>query len=684
MPELTPDELARQPGPAALLEAFRELGGEATPGELRLRTRMAPSTVSKWLGELRAAGLVDGPKPKPHLTHEGWARSETPAIIAGANREDLDAAIARWPAEPQRAFLRMLVAAIVSRWHLAGQRPQRHPGFVAAGRTGTGKTSMAQFVCRVLGLDAEAHIIYLASRTAGEVLGRREMDPQTAEWRYDPSPLLGRPLLVFDEFDKANRDQQRAALLCFQGDTRAVIEETSVHLRAVPMLACNTQEQLPIPAEYRRRSVVLNMDPFADALDDLDLALYELDAVGGPPRLELDSMRPALARLPPDVYKLLRDVLRAALTSEGWTLCNVDAVELIALGYTAGTELQGLDLDAVTLTAARDYLTCAETVDETRPGWRRELAQQGHGAELTDALKAGQVERERVEVARSLRAVAREREALDLVGHRQTLAEQLRQARPDARGLLRENRPAGQGLRAQLDHLRQDVLASRSEASLDALRPTAEALLASVTELTRRDQRTREDAQLATEQERLQRQAAVRQQRGQLSFGRAQAAATRDQAAQRARQMRTEERARRQAARDELKGVRAAARRLERLWDRTGSRAGGSPLEVLPTEAALGAPLLVFEPDSADTLGSGIGARLLGALAGVTDSGIWHSPHEPSVFFHGTATTAEGLDRWGPGSRRVLAPVLRQLHAREDQLAPIAGLKPRPSRALVA
>ncbi|MGI8749966.1 MAG: hypothetical protein ACR2J6_05350 [Thermoleophilaceae bacterium] len=672
MPELTPTELAQQPGPAALLQALRA-GGEASPRELQLRTAKAPSTVSKWLSELRRTGLVDGPKPRPHLTAEGWVMADRRGGATAGGRRELDAAIARWPAEPQRAFLRMLVAAVAARWHLAGQRPQRHPGFVAAGPTGTGKTSMAQFVCEAFGLDAEAHVVYLGGRTAGEVLGRREHGEDGLT--FEPSPMLSRPLVVFDEFDKAGRDQQRAALLCFQGDTRAVVEETPVQLRAVPMLACNTQQGLPIPPEYRRRSVVLDMGAIADLLGDLDLALYELAADGGPPRVELDALCPPAARLPTETHRRLRAVLRQALTEEGWTLCNVDAVELLALGYAAGAELDGVDLPALAIAAARDYLTCAETVGETRPGWRRGLASVGSSDDVA-AMEAGQAERERVEVGRQQRGHAQAREALELVGARQELAEELRQARPDARSLLREHRPAGQGLRAQLEHLRERVLASRSEQRLDELRNPAGDLLTSVRELRGRDEQLRADAVAAGEQERRGRQLAVEREREAAAALRAQQAGQRRAAAATARQAKAQAVARRQAARDELTAVRAAAKPLEALWRRAGT-GGERPLSVLPRTHVFGQPLLVFELSGQSSSNAGLGARLLDAVVSIAGEGTWRSPHDPAVAFHGSRTSCAELAGWGPATRSILAGPLRRLHVREDQLLPTSGLRPR-------
>jgi DNA-binding transcriptional ArsR family regulator len=368
MPELTVEELSRQTGPAALLEALRVLGGAASPGELRLRTRMAPSTVSKWLAELRSAGLVEGPKPKPRLTEQGWACAEQPPL---AGRQELAAAIDRWPAEPQRAFLRLLVAGVAARWHLGSQRRQRHPGFVIYGPPGTGKTAAAQFACRALGLDVETHVISLPGRHPDELIGRREVDPMTGQWGYRPSPMLGRALVAFEGIEQATDAQCRAVSSYFQGQTRLVIEETTVHARAVPLLVCDAAPRISLV--LARGSIMLDVGTFATQLSEVDLVLRDLEAAGLPPRLDLNALQPAIGRLPHDAHLLLRDTLHRGLTADGRALCRVDAVELLALGYTAGIPAP-VDPTLPVLSAALDYLTCTETLGHTRPGWLEPLS----------------------------------------------------------------------------------------------------------------------------------------------------------------------------------------------------------------------------------------------------------------------------------------------------------------------
>jgi hypothetical protein len=655
----------------ALLEALRDIGGEASPAELAERTGIAASTISKWLGRLRGDGLVDGPKPRPRLTSEGWAAIERSQLQTAGGSLELGQAIERWPTEAHRAFLRLLVAAIVARRHLATQRPDRHPAFVAAGTTGSGKSSMAEFACRVFGIDPAAQIMLLSDCTRGAILGRTE-HADGGGWTFTPSPLLVEPLIVFDEFDKGERDVRQAALMCCHGSTRRVIENTPVALRAVPMLACNTPQGLPVPDEFRRRAIVL--DTAHVAIKDLDLKMRELRREGGPPRLDLDRLRPAGWELPEDVFALMRSLVLGALTDRGAELYSADSLELIALGYTGGVAPASVNYAEHAVAAARDYLTCAETVSETRPGWRGELRAHLAGDQ---ALEAGHVERRQIEASRTGRELAKRQEQLDLLGDRQLLAEQLRQAYPDARTVPACERPAAKALKAQLASLRSDVEASRSRESLEQLRGLTRGPLQAAGAL---EQRLRQARHRASEEKRAQQAAAQAEARAARVNARSvrdaqRAARAATAAARRAEGVRVREQ--RKLAGEQLTTIRAQARPLETMWRRTGS---GSALEALHTATAFGRPLLAFEASRPDP-GEGRIMRVLGALSGVTGDGTWVSPFDPAVRFWGTRSGAERLT-WGGPARSVLLLPLRHLHAQEDELCQVTGRRPRQRPAL--
>ncbi len=657
----TAEQVANQPTARVLLDALRELGGQAAPAAVGERAGVPTSTRAKWLRELREVNLVAGPKPLAHLTAEGWAAVGRPSPSPAASVE-LGTAIGAWPSEPHRALLRLALSAVVARFHLRTQRPQRHPGFILAGASGTGKTSLAEFICHVFGVDEVAQIVLLPERTTGEVLGRRE-HLEGVGLRFTPSPLLAEPLLVFDEFDKAATELQRSALISFHGNTRAVKEQTPLELRAVPMLTCNKRATLPVPPEYRRRSVVLDTDPLVPLLTGLALRLRELQRSGGPPRLALERLAPPTHELPPAAFEVMHATLRDGLTDEGLRMCTLEAVELMALGRAGG--VRDADLDEYALTTAVDYLTCAETVGETQEGWRRALYAEGD-TEAGRALERGQVEQRQLAQGQTERGTAQKAEALVLTGERAALASRLKDARPDLRSVPRSERERAAAARAQLDRLHREVAQTRSADALAQLRDLAGSPLvdaARIRAVADHERalalQNRERARQATLRDRQERAAAARLERERAYAQKA----TQTAAANNARRQREAAKAQ---WRHQLSAITEHARQLERLWHRAPSSAP-RPLEVLPDLELDGHPILAFRPESG-TGETTLGMRMLGALAAATGQGTWHSSLEPRVCFGGSRHECRALTSWGPGTRAVLEPALRALYVEEDSL----------------
>lgn len=644
----------------ALLQALVDVGGEAAPSELDEPAGLASSTRSKWLARLRDARLIGGPKGRVQLTPEGWAAAGRLPALPGVQLE-LAEAIDRWPTAAHRAFLRLSIAAIVSRHHLGEAVAQGHPGFVTTGRTGSGKTALARFVCDVFGVDQATAIVGLPDRTSGEILGRREQSE--AGWRFEGSPLLELPFVVFDEFDKAERELQRDALLCFQGDSTIVKEGTRLALRAVPMLTCNkARGRLPVPDEYRRRAIVLDTDPLLELLADLDLELRALSLAGGPPRLDLAQLQPPALRLPDETFRTARELLRRFLTPAGETLASLQAVELLVLGYAPLIGDQALE--AATVAVAQDYLTCAATVGETEDGWQgpflaaaREIldAGAGAGANIEAALARASTEQRAIEAARGDRKVKRAREQDDLTARRAGLVTELRLAERDldARRLPREHKVAGAASRATLKKLREEAGHARAADALADVSERASVRLAEARDLVSTIGRARESA----ERERLD------SERGRRA--RAEAA-----------------RAAKAVERQELAETRGRARELERLYRRTRTEPGERPVDAL---RELG--VIVYQPPSA----SERGARregVTGALAAIGRSilypepmGWWYAPRKPELgFAGGTRSVARELELWGDATRQVLAVELGALYARERSLEQRLGLAARKTR----
>lgn len=524
--------LTAEPNVRKLLATLVELGGAAGAGEVATAAGLASSTCRKWLAQLRAAGLTRGRRGTVELTPEGWDAATLARAALPAGQLELAAAIAFWPTAAHQAFVRLAIAGVISRHHLGRSVRKGHPGFIATGRTGTGKTTAGRFVCDVFGLDQAVVVVGLPDRIGGEILGRREQLPEG--WRFLPSPLLEQPLVVFDEFDKAGATVQRDALLYLADDVESVKDGTRVIVRAVPILTCNKRSgRLPVRDEYRRRAIVLDTDGLAgEQLAQLSRRLRELEDAGGPPRLSLEQLPPPAARLPADLFDLLRGLLDGALTAGGSALVHLPSIELLALGYAA----LDMPLDSAVIAAAHDYLTCAETVDETVPGWQRAFSLAAgalvDGASAADALELAAADQLAIAARRDDRRVKRARDDDALIARRAELVAELELAEQaiDGRKLPTPDlKITGKGVRALLRKRREEAGTARSLDRLldvdeharpvlrqarelvDAIEARKQALVAAAGERVRNEQTARERTAFTRRMESVRR-AAMREE----------------------------------------------------------------------------------------------------------------------------------------------------------------------------
>ncbi|MGW8816406.1 hypothetical protein, partial [Gordonia terrae] len=141
-------------------------------------------------------------------------------------------------------------------------------------------------------------------------------------------------------------------------------------------------------------------------------------------------------------------------------------------------------------------------------------------------------------------------------------------------------------------------------------------------------------------------------------------------------------RAQRAALAEQLETCLSEARELERLYVRTATREGESPFAVLRDYRVNGQhPLLRYVAPPQRPRPAGLVAAVRAGLAG-PEYGYWEAT-TAAVRMPGTPYSCSLLAEWGPYSRAVLATVLHELHAREDQLRAALGRK-RRSRPAVA
>jgi hypothetical protein len=668
-------------------ELLVERGGVAAPGDLGAAAESGVVTRprrSRALDELEAPGLVTRTKAEVRLTTAGWTFFASPVQVGAGER--LDAALGIWPHE-HRSFLELASSVIVARRHLGEACTEDWLGFIAIGASKGGKSAMADWLCRVFGLERVEHTAYLQTETPGSVSGRREQGKEGWEWVASPYGDL--PFVVFEEFDKSDEKMRRAVLRYFQGNTRVSIEGATRTLRPTPMLAANPprageDRYRILPDEYRRRSIVLNLDTAHPELEARLRHFYETTRL---PLVDLDTLAPR-GRLS-EVARRVLELIPTVLSEEGNLFFpNVRALEHATLGRAA---LLGPGADEVIAAYATgiSYLSCASTISGlVDDGWQLSLEgiRNVIGPDTDIAVLEDAVAREhQARTQRRNRQVTASRAKtsleLEVLGRRGELVERIAQALRDIHGgKVRGHAVEAGRLRDQLKRLHSRAKQVEAADSIEDLEHAAMEPLRRAQHL--RDvivQEKKDDEREAAQRKEQERQA--KQSRALMPRPPSRAEVRRRQRAPLIAQ---------------LNQIQVVARELEKRWRRKKTRPEENPFRDLVSLRVLGEQILEYEanphvqPSHADTALE-VSEAVLGVAAAVfgqrhhrkrvaPQPGRWSSPWDDRVRFPGSPTSCPHLAKWGENSRLVLAPVLKVLHAREDLLRSELGQPPRRGR----
>jgi len=708
--------------------------------ELIAATGLSKNTVTKWTRAAAGGGLASSSRqgvrllPRGALALAGQATTPVGPVALGA-------AIARWPTVEQQAFLNLGLAEVVARRLFGEQRPGDLLGLIAIGSdSGTGKTLAGLFIARTVGLADELALCRLPARTPGEILGRLEQLPG-GDKRFVPAGRLAQPLLILDEFDKADAERRRAALACLDNDYRFEREGELHEQHAVAMLTAN--KDIRLPDYIARRAIVLDTDALMArgelaAIAKLAGELAELHRQGAFPTIDLDALQPPALTLDDASREVLSDLLDRALTAERRRVTNQGAVELLALAYSALTP--GAEPRAMALKAVTDYLLVTDTTAGTRPGWAA-----GHGSalqvlgpaagQLADthaALQRREHQDGEMRGARERQELERDAAHDELVELRGAFTQSLKETSDRLHlGRLRNAAPAerakAKGLADRLGRLRVEAAETRSAGALHTVvqrsrapRTEAEALLERVS--ARRDrkaqlaQRLKAARGLGTVAKVYSAEAEgirasldalstrLRDTHGpeldelELDIDRALATARElpariaDERQQRERHAASRGQAERQQ-RERHAASRGQAERQQReaatvqlghvrsqlaeLAALARRHADRRPLDVLRETIVAGHPLIAYEAT---------GRRAANLIEQLRDratgsEGWWYSSHDPSVRFYGTTYACTALSDWpAAGVQRVLAVARSALQRSEVQLAAQAASNPKRPR----
>lgn len=652
-------------------------GGRATPGEVGAALALNHARQAETVKAMRANGWAEGGQTLA-LTAEGWARFGSPVVSAEGAGEVLERALEGWP-QTHRAFVELAASAVVARHHLGAVQPSGHLGFMALGETGTGKSAAAGLLCDVFGWDPAEHVLLTPAETAGSLLGRRVQAEGGVRW--EAAAVTRLPFVFLDELDKADEAAARRAMVFMQGERRLRFEDQVHELLPVAMLAANPprggrDRYADLRQEYRRRAVVLDTAGMRARGHELARLLRAYYADPRRPRLSLEALRPPESL--PDSARAILDSMTNVLTDAGREEFEMRSLEFATLGRMA---LLGADADAdvAALLTACGYLQVSETQPGmVRQGWqqslgpvRQSLGTRASAAQLLAMLERGEVER--AERARAVRQ-ARTQQAsagLEVAEQGATLAARLGRMHEALDGRRLQALTAGQrdeakGLRRTLRTLQGKAARVSTARGLEEVQALAEdplrraeALVAAETaERTRKD---RETVQAAAEA--AQQAAWAKQQRE------AERAAVKQARAFQREQLAAQER----EARELLAQVVAEAKPLEQLYRRTRTAEGESPLAQLRRLQVDGRAVLAYQGNQGSGLLSALGAAFTGEVGRWMIAGT-------SQGFPGSPSRCAALAEWGPGTRAVLAPVLRYLHGQEDVLVQRLGKQPRAGR----
>ncbi len=264
------------------------------------------------------------------------------------------------PTPVHRAMVELILAAAVARRHEI--RPDRHPFFVAFGRTLRWKTSAGTFVCHALGLDPALHVIDCGAESGKSLTVRRS---GTGEPTFKRE-LLEAPFVVLDEFLTAERSVRSTLAIFLSGRLVMPFENEQLRVCPVPLLTLNPREKsaleqrIGLSAPQIRRAILADLDavPMPDLAVVGEQAPEAAKAHGllelGAPAVDCGAFREAIVEL-----------TRSIVTPEAQARVDVEVVVTLATGMTAFIANSAEAIAQV----GYDVGVLAETLGWTRSGW---------------------------------------------------------------------------------------------------------------------------------------------------------------------------------------------------------------------------------------------------------------------------------------------------------------------------
>jgi hypothetical protein len=269
------------------------------------------------------------------------------------------------PTPLHRAVIELILAAAVVRRH--GTRDDHHPAFILVGPTLTWKTWTGKMACALLGLNPVDHLLLSNAESGRSLLTRRGYAGTTVSKRS----VLSAPLVVIDEFQKADETTRRMADVYLSGSRQVSYENSRLQIRPVPLFAMNPlegetlEDRTGLDAAQLRRCVVADFSRVTIPADLRSRGGEFLSEATKAGPIDLRTRKPGNCSSFRDV---LAESLKRCLTVDALSRVDEELVAQLANGMAAF-----IPPSEAWTTVVRDLLTIYETLGWTSPGWRLRL-----------------------------------------------------------------------------------------------------------------------------------------------------------------------------------------------------------------------------------------------------------------------------------------------------------------------
>jgi len=326
-----------------------------------LLKHVARGSLYRHVGSLLHAGLLEKRGRAYRTTEQGKRRLAELACHIDWNIWDgIYPPMQYVPSSQHRAGIELTTAAVVARQ--ADSQDDHHPAFAAMGPTLAWKTSLAKFVCQLVGVDPAETIVDLTTETGRSLLVRRDGKGNLVFTR----DLLSKPLVVFDDLLEAEASLRPTIHHFLSGRKVIPVDNTLLRIAPVSLITLNPrpkatlEEQTTFSTAQLRRLVVTNLTNVA--LPDLaTMGHRALEAAAKQGPLQLKSPMLDAQAYRPQIVALVREIL----IPQVWPRVDTDMIMTMATGMTAFIP----DPERAIQQTVYDFALTAETLGWTRPGW---------------------------------------------------------------------------------------------------------------------------------------------------------------------------------------------------------------------------------------------------------------------------------------------------------------------------